>query len=93
MIDWAEARIGDPAYDLAIVTRGRRRPLQVRDGLERLLDAYDRVAPEALTRTDVGIYELLLQVGIAMERERRSDSVPHVEQGWREVAGLLDRLR
>jgi hypothetical protein len=37
VIDWERAAGGDPAYDLAIVTRGVRRPFQVDDGLELLL--------------------------------------------------------
>jgi aminoglycoside phosphotransferase (APT) family kinase protein len=40
VIDWERAEAGDPAYDLAIVTRGVRQPFQVANGLERLLDAY-----------------------------------------------------
>jgi len=42
VIDWEYARYGDPAYDLAIVTRGVKRPFQVVDGLARLIDAYQR---------------------------------------------------
>ncbi len=39
VIDWEYARVGDPAYDLAIVTRGVRRPFQVVGGDERLLES------------------------------------------------------
>jgi len=53
VIDWAAAQIGDPAYDLAIVTRGVRQPFQVAGGLERLLNAYNARARLPLTATDV----------------------------------------
>jgi len=39
VIDWECARIGDPAYDLAIVTRGARQPLKESGGFDRLLAA------------------------------------------------------
>ncbi|MEZ4464229.1 MAG: aminoglycoside phosphotransferase family protein [bacterium] len=39
-IDWAEAMVGDPAYDFCIVNRGIRRPLGEPDARRRLLDAY-----------------------------------------------------
>jgi aminoglycoside phosphotransferase (APT) family kinase protein len=41
VIDWECAEIGDPAYDLAIVTRGVRKPLGVASGLRRLVEYYN----------------------------------------------------
>jgi aminoglycoside phosphotransferase (APT) family kinase protein len=40
VIDWENAMLGDPAYDLAIVTRGSRTPFRMDRGLECLLEAY-----------------------------------------------------
>ena len=40
VIDWEFCRMGDPAYDLAVITRGVRRPFQMERGLDRLLQAY-----------------------------------------------------
>jgi thiamine kinase-like enzyme len=40
VIDWEYARRGDPAYDLAIVTRGIKQPFHIDRGLDRLRDAY-----------------------------------------------------
>ena len=40
VIDWEYSRLGDPSYDLAIVTRGVKKPFQVESGLERLIDSY-----------------------------------------------------
>lgn len=63
VIDWAEASVGDPAYDLAIVTRGHRTPFAVADGLERLVDAYNRLAGSPLSMADVRVHELILHAG------------------------------
>lgn len=60
LIDWEYSRLGDPAYDLAIVTRGGKRPFKNRDGLTRLLDAYNEVAEHQLRKEDVQIYEVYL---------------------------------
>jgi aminoglycoside phosphotransferase (APT) family kinase protein len=61
-IDWECAGMGDPAYDLAIVTRGVRRPFQVGGGLDRLLEAYRtaRGADPHVTREHVRIHELCM---------------------------------
>jgi len=92
VIDWTEAVIGDPAYDLAVVTRGRRKVFGVADGRRRLLDAYNRIAIEPLTRADIGVYELVMMLGWAVERERSDPGSPGAKQSWRELAGLLRRL-
>ncbi|HEX7671391.1 MAG TPA: phosphotransferase, partial [Polyangiaceae bacterium] len=34
LIDWERCALGDPAYDLAVVTRGVRRPFQIDRGLD-----------------------------------------------------------
>lgn len=63
VIDWEYARLGDPAYDLAIVTRGARNPFQVSGGLEKLLDAYREAAPDArdIDESAVRLHELSLR--------------------------------
>ncbi len=61
VIDWEFAEIGDPAYDLAIVTRGDRKLLGIDNGLKHLLEAYRKAAAGIdLTLADVRIHELLL---------------------------------
>ena len=62
VIDWECARIGDPAYDLAVVTRGARKPLQETGGLPLLLDFYNAAAGTALATNDVRVHELLLHL-------------------------------
>lgn len=58
--DWEYAQLGDPAYDLAIVTRGVRRPFQIDGGMDRLLDSYNRVGGVEVSRAHVHLHELAL---------------------------------
>jgi aminoglycoside phosphotransferase (APT) family kinase protein len=60
VIDWEYAQFGDPAYDLAIVTRGVRQPFQVAHGLDLLLDAYAARGSRPITALDIHLYELCL---------------------------------
>jgi len=59
LIDWERACLGDPAYDLAIVTRGVRKPFQIDRGLERLLEAYALQGSE-IRKEHVHLHELCL---------------------------------
>ena len=60
LIDWEFAEIGDPACDLAIVTRGDRKLLGFNNVLKPLVEAYRKAAGVELTVADVRIHELLL---------------------------------
>jgi len=60
IIDWEYARIGDPAYDLAIVTRGARQPLKESDGFQRLIAAYGDAVGTPIPPSAVRIHELLM---------------------------------
>jgi len=60
VIDWEYSLLGDPAYDLAVVTRGVKRPFKQRDGLALLLDAYNEDAECEIFPEDVRLYELYL---------------------------------
>lgn len=60
VIDWESAQIGDPAYDLAIVTRGVRKPLGVMDGLRRLVELYNQAAEQKIPISAVIVHELWL---------------------------------
>lgn len=90
VIDWEYALRGDPAYDLAIVTRGVRRPFQVDRGLDRLLEAYAAAGGLPLTAADVHFYELCLAAG--WYREARSGKGPHPpDQERQRLRGILSR--
>jgi aminoglycoside phosphotransferase (APT) family kinase protein len=92
VIDWAEACIGDPAYDLAIVTRGIRKPFAVANGLARLVDAYNRLARSPLTVAEVRVHELILQAASFQAAVRHSGrGSPHTEQERLVWRSLLNR--
>lgn len=91
IIDWEFATRGDPAEDLAIVTRGVRRPFQIEDGLDRLLDAYARAGGTDVTATEVHFHELCL-----VTRQYRASLDPQArghapEQELNMVRGVLRR--
>ncbi len=67
LIDWEYSRLGDPAYDLAIVTRGRKQPFKRRDGFQEFLDVYNETAELHLRPTDVRVYEVYLYLTWFME--------------------------
>lgn len=60
LIDWEFACRGDPAYELAVVSRGVRRPFQVTHGLEKLLDAYAAAGGSFVSVSQVRVHELCL---------------------------------
>lgn len=62
VIDWEEALIGDPAYDLAILTRGVRRPFKDPDGFANLLQTYRSHGGRVEDR-HVRLHELCLAAG------------------------------
>jgi aminoglycoside phosphotransferase (APT) family kinase protein len=60
VVDWEMAQIGDPAYDLAIVSRGNQKILGEKDGLQVLLDKYAKFSGRKISLADVRVHELLL---------------------------------
>jgi hypothetical protein len=68
-LDWECAQIGDPAYDLdlAIVTRGIRKPLGVPGGLHRLVQFYNEVAEHKISPDAVVVHETLLHLNWVAE--------------------------
>jgi aminoglycoside phosphotransferase (APT) family kinase protein len=60
IVDWEMARVGDPAYELAIVSRGDRKVLGVKDGLNVLVEDYLEFGGQPISLTDVRLHELLL---------------------------------
>lgn len=100
VVDWEYAMIGDPAYDLAIVTRGHGKPLGCPDGLQRLVDGYCRAGGIPITPIDVINHELLMVLGwleqsIETERKRRHEGHPpkHWRDQIRAILRRAERLR
>jgi aminoglycoside phosphotransferase (APT) family kinase protein len=78
VVDWEMARVGDPAYDLAIVSRGDRKVLGVKDGLKVLIEDYLEFGGQPISLADVRLHELLL--------------VLHwLEEAWREYQKPVTR--
>lgn len=90
VIDWEYSLVGDPAYDLAIVTRGARRPFQMADGLDRVLAAYNKEGGIPLTKTDVHLHELCLLSGYYLA-SLRGDHPDPPDQVLQHMRGLLRR--
>ena len=63
VIDWEYACVGDPAYDVAIVTRGVREPFKQARGMDLLLEAYTRAGGGEVTRKHVQLHELSMAGG------------------------------
>lgn len=93
IIDWEAAMLGDPAYDLAIVTRGVRRPFQIERGLERLLDAYARCSPRHITASTVHFHELCLAGRWYREALEGASAREPADQALRRVEQVLGRAR
>ena len=89
VIDWAEAQIGDPAYDLAIVTRGVKKPFGDPHGRERLVETYNRLARTPITLFDVHLHELVLAAHWYRDIcENHGTGSPHAENqrvAWRSL--------
>jgi len=95
LIDWERAELGDPAYDLSIVTRGARRPFQIPGGLKHLLEAY-AVRGSEIRKEHVHLYELCMIArwyveALQQNRERGQPPEHYLSQlsgaFWRVVAG------
>jgi len=63
VLNWGECCSGDPAYELAVVTRGVRNPWKVIDGRKRLLDWYEESGGRSISVERVLFYEALLVMG------------------------------
>lgn len=71
LIDWEYACIGDPAYDLAIATRGARKPFGRGDGLKLSVEAYQEAGGRQITTQEVMNHELLMVIGWLHETAQR----------------------
>ena len=60
VIDWEYAKIGDPAHDLAITTRGAKRPFGQANGRGRLLEAYREAGGQDVALHELVSHELML---------------------------------
>jgi hypothetical protein len=83
---------GDPAYDLAIVTRGNRQPFQTSGGMDRLLDAYRRHGGDpAVTNDHVRLHELCLLATWVRDAARGRSAHP-LDSELGRLRGFVRRL-
>jgi aminoglycoside phosphotransferase (APT) family kinase protein len=85
VLDWEYAGLGDPAYDLAIVTRGKPKPFDLGNGFARLMEAYAAHGGKRILATDVRVYELCLIASWYRETA--------AEKGEASATHLLGQLR
>ncbi len=77
LIDWEFASLGDPAADLAVLTRGRRLPFGLADGLAQLVSAYRAAGGAEVTVPQVRVHELAMlaeQLRALQRRVGRSEA-------------------
>lgn len=92
VIDWEYALRGDPAYDLAIVTRSKKRPFGIERGLDKLLDAYLEAGGRTdVERVHVRTWELTLRIGWYIEA-RAGNNFVHTEVQLRNVQAFMRRV-
>ena len=81
VVDWGEAMIGDPALDIAIVTRGVKKPFGDSHGRRRLLDAYNRLVTTPVMLSDVHVHELIMAADwYRLACRHYGTGSPHAEQ-------------
>ena len=91
VIDWEYALRGDPAYDLAIVTRGAKQPFQIAGGLAKLLEAYEAHGGRGVLPEHVRIYELCM-TAFAYREALAGRSSQSPEHELARMRGLVRRL-
>lgn len=93
VLDWSNVKVGSPAYDLAIVTRGTRKLLGQGNARNEMLDAYNQATARPVTRRQLGIHEILLRVGFYVQDAARGASEAALAQEASLVKGLVERTR
>jgi Phosphotransferase enzyme family len=93
VIDWEYAMLGDPAFDLAIVTRASKKPFAIDRGLERLLDAYATFGPWRIAAHDVHFYELCLLARWYRDELDGNGPGESIESQWGRMRNALARAR
>jgi aminoglycoside phosphotransferase (APT) family kinase protein len=94
VVDWQEGKIGDPAYDLAVVTRGARKPLGLSRGLERFVELYNELAEQEVRISAVIVYELLFHLDWltdAVKRQAQKRIGGHAPEHYAELIGSILR--
>jgi aminoglycoside phosphotransferase (APT) family kinase protein len=92
VLDWECAKIGDPAYDLAIVTCGHRKPLGVPNGMRRIVEYYNQKAACKVSPGDVLIHEMLFHLNWTADAVKRREQNEFGGHGPEHFAAALGSL-
>jgi aminoglycoside phosphotransferase (APT) family kinase protein len=90
VIDWEYACLGDPAYDLSIVTRGSRDPFQTSGGLNKLLDAYREHGGD-VTAAAMHLHELCLVASWYRDARKERGGETQAQQYLSQLRNILRR--
>lgn len=91
VVDWSGARIGDAAYDLAVVTRGVRQPFQLAGGLRKLVAAYGARAPAPVSVEEVRVYEICIAAWRCCDARQDPRGGAAADEAERNFASLVRR--
>lgn len=91
MIDWEYACLGDPAWDLAIVTRGAKKPFGLANGLQRLLEFYNHLGGCQITAKEIYFYELCLAVGWYHQTKREQPRSGQIQADLARISAIIRR--
>lgn len=84
-------RVLGPGLDLAIVTRGVRRPFGVANGLQRLVMFYNEEAEQQIPPSAVIVHELLLHLHWLAESQTANRPGGHGPKHYAEFLGAILR--
>jgi aminoglycoside phosphotransferase (APT) family kinase protein len=92
LVDWEFARIGDPAYDLAIVTRGQRKLLGKTGAARILLESYNSAGCTGLTMRDIRVHEIILVLNWLVEKREAENKGDLSGESSKHYAKMVERL-
>jgi aminoglycoside phosphotransferase (APT) family kinase protein len=92
VVDWQTAKIGSPAYDLAIVTRGKRKIGKGMGGRGALLNTYLNAGGQATKENEIINFELLLFMNWIQDALLGDPDTSPPEHHAQMLAGFLKRL-
>lgn len=91
VIDWNESFLGDPSFELAIVTRGEKRPFNRGGAVDAFLSHYNRYSGDSLTRQHLYLYELILSASWYLHDALEDPTTEEAEESLRFFRHILRR--
>lgn len=91
IIDWESAFLGDPAYELAIVTRGVKKPFQLGNGLNLLLNSYRENGGVNIEPKEISFYEICLHTSWYFQLIKEQPLSGQIAAELSQIASILKR--